>query len=40
MFPVQGAGEQSQAGSLPAGAEEQQPERGGLATGEEISSRK
>ena len=40
VFPVQGAGEQSQAGSLPAGAEEQQSECGGLAVGEEISSRK
>ena len=37
---VQGVGEQSQAGSLPAGPEEQQSQCGGLATGEEISGRK
>jgi len=35
---VQGAGEQSQAGALPAGPEEQQPDRGGLATGEEYNN--
>ena len=40
LCSVQGAGEQSQAGALPAGPEEQQPDRGGLAAGEEISGRK
>ena len=40
LCSVQGAGKQSQAGALPAGPEEQQPDRGGLAAGEEISGRK
>ena len=40
LCSVQGAGEQGEAGSLPAGSEEQQSQCGGLASGEEISGRK